>query len=135
MKNENQDLLLEAPIGRLIWNMSVHAVLVTVCGLLFLDPVFIFGFHMGAAGAAAATVFAQCVSAAMSIYYFFLSGKRRTRILPRHFIPDRRIIGEILLIGIPSFVQMTGYSLSIIQPTFRRSGKREPRCFWHCVIR
>lgn len=38
---------------------------------LILDPVFIFGFHMGVAGAAIATVLAQAASALYALYFLF----------------------------------------------------------------
>lgn len=41
---------------------------------LLLDPLFIYGFHMGISGAAVATLIAQLFSAVNSIYYF-LFGK------------------------------------------------------------
>ncbi|HOO27880.1 MAG TPA: MATE family efflux transporter [Lachnospiraceae bacterium] len=81
---------------------------------ILLDPIFIFGFRMGVTGAAAATVAAQIISAGMSIYYFYLSKKSSLRLKPEHFIPDKELLREIILIGIPSFLQMTGYSFSII---------------------
>ena len=43
---------------------------------IILDPVFIFGFHMGVAGAAIATVIAQAASAVWVL--FFLFGKKTT---------------------------------------------------------
>nr|WP_081848591.1 polysaccharide biosynthesis C-terminal domain-containing protein [Clostridium sp. KNHs205] len=63
---------------------------------IILDPVFIFGFHMGVTGAAVATVIAQCVSVVMSIYYFFLSRKSSLKIKLRHFIPNGKILQEII---------------------------------------
>ncbi|WP_051685384.1 MATE family efflux transporter [Clostridium sp. KNHs205] len=96
---------------------SKYAMYVWVIPMLtniILDPVFIFGFQMGVSGAAVATVIAQCVSVVMSIYYFFLSGKSSLKIKLRHFIPNGKILQEIVFIGMPSFVQMFGYSISII---------------------
>lgn len=81
---------------------------------LLLDPILIFVFDLGIAGAAIGTVSAQCVSMGMSIYYFFLKKNRSYRICLRHFLPDGNIIGEIIGIGIPSFIQMCGYSISVI---------------------
>lgn len=42
---------------------------------LILDPVFIYGLHMGIAGAALATLIAQLFSAVNSVYYFFFRRK------------------------------------------------------------
>lgn len=81
---------------------------------ILLDILFIFGLRMGVIGAAAGTVMAQAISMFMSIYYFFLSGKSCLKFSVKDFIPDKGIIREVILIGIPSFLQMSGYSISII---------------------
>lgn len=81
---------------------------------ILLDIVFIFALHWGVTGAALATVLSQVISMGMSIYYFFFSGKRALRLLPRHFLPDKKVLKEIISIGIPSFVQMSGLSISVI---------------------
>ena len=81
---------------------------------IILDPIFIFAFHLGIQGAAIATVISQCISVVMSIYYFFLSGKSHLKFRIRHFLPVFRIIGEIILIGLPSFIQLASHSLTIV---------------------
>ncbi|HWT73210.1 MAG TPA: MATE family efflux transporter [Mobilitalea sp.] len=81
---------------------------------IILDPIFIFAFKLGVQGAAIATVLSQCVSVAMSLYFFFFSGKSQLRIKLHHFCPDAKIIREIVSIGIPSFLQMAGNSITII---------------------
>jgi putative MATE family efflux protein len=65
-----------------------------------LTPLFIFGFHMGIAGAAWATVGAN----AYSLSYFisvFLRGKSKLSISPRDFKPSREIYVNILKFGVP----------------------------------
>lgn len=81
---------------------------------IVLDILFIFGLGLGETGAALGTVLAQSISMYMSIYYFFLSGKSILSLTLRHFIPDWRILREVILIGIPSFLQLSGYSVSIL---------------------
>ena len=81
---------------------------------LVLDPILIFGCHMGIAGAALGTVAAQCVSMGMSVYYFFLSPKRLYRVRLCDFRPDMGLLREVIGIGVPSFLQVAGYSLSIL---------------------
>lgn len=80
---------------------------------MLLDPVLIFVFRLGIQGAAIATVLSQCLSVAMFFYYFFFSGRSSLKLKPCHFIPDWRIIGEILMIGMPSFIQLASQSLTI----------------------
>ena len=81
---------------------------------MVLDPVLIFGFDMGIAGAAIGTVAAQCVSMGMSVWYFFLSPKRTRKIRLCHFRPDFPLLREILLTGLPSFLQTMGYSIAMV---------------------
>ena len=72
---------------------------------IILDPVFIFVFKMGVAGAAIATIIGQCCGCALAIYY---NMKKNTDIRLRFssFRPDWRIIGGIYAIGIPSVIMM-----------------------------
>lgn len=81
---------------------------------ILLDCILIFGFRMGVVGAAVGTVAGQGISMAMSIYYFYISGKSVLHISLRHFIPETAIIGEVAGIGIPSFLQLSGQSAALI---------------------
>ena len=71
---------------------------------IVLDPVFIFGFHMGVAGAAIATVIAQFVSCAFA--FRFLTGKKIpikiTLLKRKYFSPV--IVSRILTLGISPFL-------------------------------
>lgn len=78
------------------------------------DLLFIFGFGMEATGAALGTVLGQCVSMAMSVNYFLLSGRSRLHLRPRHFVPIPPLIGEILSVGLPTLLQLCGQSVAII---------------------
>lgn len=91
---------------------------------IVLDPIFIFGLKLGIKGAAIATVISQCVSVSMSLYYFFFSGKSQLRIRGRHFVPNIKNIREIIVIGLPSFLQLASYSMTItiINNVLRRYG-------------
>lgn len=72
---------------------------------IILDPIFIFVFKMGVAGAAIATIIGQCCGCALAIYF---NMKKNTDIRLRFgtFRPDWRIIGSIYAIGIPSVIMM-----------------------------
>lgn len=93
---------------------AMYVWIIPVLVNIALDPILIFGFHLGVVGAACATVTAQCVSVFMSVYYFFLSGKSMLKIKPRNFIPNPRVLSDIFLVGLPSFIQLTGYGVTII---------------------
>lgn len=81
---------------------------------IILDPIFIFAFDMGIKGAAMATVASQSISVFMCLYYFFFSGKTQLEIRWKDFIPNIKILEEIMGIGLPSFIQMASRSLTII---------------------
>lgn len=76
---------------------------------IILDPVLIFGYgpfpEMGIAGAAAATVFAQFVSAGLGIFLNTRYNKEISLNM-KGFRPDGKLIREIYRIGIPSIIMM-----------------------------
>lgn len=84
--------------------MLVSMVGTIAAGLLGigLDPLFIFGFHMGIAGAAAAALTGQSAG-----FLILLAGYLRKRAIARirlrDFLRRPRLFGEILRIGAPSF--------------------------------
>ena len=70
---------------------------------LILDPVFIFGFHMGVSGAALATVLSQMVSCIWVLR--FLTGKRALlRLQRKNLRVGRRLAGEIMALGMSGFI-------------------------------
>lgn len=75
---------------------------------------FIMVLKMGVAGAALATVAGQAISAGMSIYFFFFKKNRSYNIKAEYFIPHWPTIGEVLLIGFPSFVKNLSASIVVI---------------------
>lgn len=80
----------------------------------FLCWLFIMVLHLGAAGAALATVMGQAVSAGMSIYFFFFRKQRSYQIKAIDFKPDKLIIREVLSIGLPSLLKSLSASLVVI---------------------
>lgn len=81
---------------------------------IILDPVFIFGFHMNVAGAAAATVIAQFASCAFA--FCFLRGKKvpvKITFLKRKNISPV-IIKRILSLGVSPFLILATDSVVII---------------------
>lgn len=108
-----QYILLGAPVmtGSFVMNnllrsqgFAFYAMLgITTGGILnmILDPIFIFGFHMGISGAAIATVLSQCVS--FCILFFqcnFRKGCIHLRLSKITF--KLSLYGEILHAGLPS---------------------------------
>jgi putative MATE family efflux protein len=78
---------------------------------LILDPVFIYGLHMGIAGAALATLIAQLFSAANSVYYFFFRKKTPCRVSVHDIRWNGPACKEIVSVGLPAFLGSLGGSL------------------------
>lgn len=94
---------------------GMTTVLVGAAANLILDPIFIFGFHMGVSGAAAATVLSQFLSAAWVVR--FLTGEKaelklRLRTLWR---VKADTVFEIVKLGSSSFVM--SFTDSLVQVT------------------
>jgi putative MATE family efflux protein len=75
---------------------------------------FIIVLHMGVSGAALATVTGQAVSAGMSIHFFFFRKNRTYKIKTSYFKPDWPIIGEVIIIGFPSFMKSISASMVVV---------------------
>ncbi len=78
---------------------------------IFLDPIFIFGFEMGVAGAALATVLSQCISFSILIS-FYIRGKSIVSISPRNI--SKNISDYVLIVktGLPTVFRQGLGSLS-----------------------
>lgn len=98
---------------------SEGAAKTTMCALLagallniILDPVFIYAFHLGIAGAAVATAISQIISSLVYIFYIH-SKKSNFSFSLRKCCFSRQIMSEIFKIGIPTLVFQLLTSLSI----------------------
>lgn len=81
---------------------------------LILDPIFIFGLHMGVRGAALATVLSQAASAAW-VLLFFRSSRTMYRIRRENMRPDWPMIREIVSLGLAGFiVQATNCAVQVV---------------------
>lgn len=70
---------------------------------IILDPVFIFGFDMGVAGAALATIISQAISALWVLHFLF--GKKATILLKMRSIRIKKdITRDILKLGTSNFI-------------------------------
>lgn len=70
---------------------------------VILDPIFIFGFHMGIAGAGLATCIANYISIAFYLLMFFI--RRKTTVVcfhPHYFKANDRICTRVLAVGVPA---------------------------------
>ena len=89
------------------------SMLTTVIGALInivLDPILIFGLHMGVSGAALATVMSQAVSACWILC--FLRGKKTIlKLRPAGMKLERKIILPCLGLGVSSFIMVSTESI------------------------
>lgn len=92
---------------------------ITAGGILnmFLDPLLIFGFDMGIAGAAIATMFSQMVSFLILLYQCNVQ-KGNLRLRLRRFTPTPAMYGEILHAGLPSFCRQGLASAAVVVMNF-----------------
>ncbi len=88
---------------------------ITTGGILnmILDPILIFGFDMGIAGAAIATMVSQMVSFGILLYQSNMQ-KECIHIRLRLFTPTKTMYGEILHAGLPSFCRQGVASISVV---------------------
>ncbi len=116
-------ILLGAPImcASFVMNNTIRAegkAVVAMIGLtaggvlnIILDPIFIFHFEMGVAGAALATVLSQCISFVL-LLAFYISGKSLVKISPRNISKNLADYGMIVQTGLPTFFRQGLGSLS-----------------------
>lgn len=98
--------------GNARYSTAIWVIPVTINAVLCW--LFIMVLHIGVAGAALATVAGQTVSALMSVYFFFFRKDRSYHIKPAYFKPEWSIIGEVLMIGLPSFLKSISTSIVVI---------------------
>jgi putative MATE family efflux protein len=79
---------------------------------IILDPIFMFVFKMGLAGAAAATIISQMISTTYLLRYFLLK-KGTLRIKVSDFSPRAGIYRGIMIIGLPTFSRQVLMSISM----------------------
>lgn len=80
---------------------------------MFLDPLFIFVFHMGIAGAAVATALSQAISFFI-LLYMFLSGRTIAKLNLRSASKSAVRYGQIMKYGLPSFFRQGLGSVAMI---------------------
>ena len=97
---------------------GMFSVLIGAVANIVLDPIFIFGFDMGVAGAAWATIISQAMSCAWVL--LFLCGKKtHLRLRVKYMRLSRKIILPSLALGLSSFIMQA--SESIISICFNSS--------------
>ena len=89
---------------------SMVSVLIGAICNITLDPLFIFGFHMGVKGAALATVLSQALSTIWVI--FFLCGKKTQIHIRKDYLPLKAtIILPCIALGLAAFIMQASESI------------------------
>ncbi|MGM9970966.1 MAG: cytidylate kinase family protein [Anaeroplasmataceae bacterium] len=93
------------------WSMASMAIGAIIN--IILDPIFIFGLHLGMKGAALATVIGQVVSFGISFIYFFHT--KTFKLTIKSFIPCFKAFSGALKLGVSSFItQITIVIISLV---------------------
>jgi len=82
--------------------------LIPVLVQILLDPILIFGLHLGVRGAALGTVGGQAVSAGMSLWFFFPQRHRPYRVTLADLRPHASTVRALISVGAPSFLTGIG---------------------------
>ena len=92
---------------------SMASTLVGAITNIILDPLFIFGFKWGIAGAAWATVIGQCISLIVSIIYF--TRTKTFKIVWSSFKINLQIFSNVIKLGVSTFItQMSIVVISLV---------------------
>ncbi|MEG2596797.1 MAG: MATE family efflux transporter [Oscillospiraceae bacterium] len=94
---------------------AMKTVLIGAVLNIVLDPIFIYGFHMGVTGAALATILSQMVSAIWVLWFLF-GKKTLLRIKKTNFKWSNSIMLPVLALGLSPFIMQSTESL--VQLTF-----------------
>ena len=100
---------------------SMLSVVIGAVANIVLDPIFIFGFHMGVRGAALATVLSQALSTVW-VLGFLWGRKTNLKLKKQYFKLERKIIGPCLILGLATFIMQASESVISV-------------CFNACLLR
>ena len=99
-------------------NIGMVTVMIGAVSNIVLDPIFIFGLHMGVKGAALATIISQCISCVWVVAFLF--GKKTIlRLKAKNFFVSPKIILPCITLGLATFIMQS--SESVISVCFNSS--------------
>lgn len=98
--------------------MAMVTMLIGAILNFILNPIFIFGLHMGVVGSALATIISQAVCSIWVLSYF-LRGKSLLKLKRKNMKLQKKIVKEILAIGMSPFAMQMAAGL--ITVTFNKS--------------
>lgn len=89
------------------------------------DPLFMFVFDMGIAGAGLATALSQCISFCV-LLFMFLSGKTQSRLSIRSVTRDMSLLGNLLATGLPAMLRQGMSSIATMLLNHCAKGYGDP---------
>jgi putative MATE family efflux protein len=92
--------------------LSMRAMIGSALTNIVLDYIFIAILGMGVTGAAYGTIIGQFVGLFMLVSYY-LRGQSQLRLTIKDFIPDSKIISQIISIGFATFISTLGTSIAM----------------------
>ncbi|MEG1911633.1 MAG: MATE family efflux transporter [Cloacibacillus sp.] len=92
--------------------LCMYSMMISSVLNILLDPLFIFVFHWGVAGAAWATVLSQ-ICALVWLVYYYASGKSAVPVGRRYLRrPSLPLLWQVLTVGASAFVRQVGIAIS-----------------------
>ena len=85
---------------------AMYAVIVTVILNVILDPLFIYTFGWGPAGAAIATIVSAAIAAVVILYWILIKKDTYVHVTFKGFKFEKQMVFDILKVGIPSSLDM-----------------------------
>ncbi len=85
---------------------AMYVVVATVILNASLDPIFIYTFGLGSAGASLATIVSSAISAVIILYWILIKKDTYIDVNLKNFKIDTKLIKDILKVGIPSALDM-----------------------------
>lgn len=95
-------------------NRSMYATAITAILNIIIDPIFIYTFHMGVAGAAWATILSVVISCIVMSYWIWVKKNTYLDISPKTFHYKNSILKDISLVAIPNMSEGIVFSVMII---------------------
>lgn len=92
--------------------IAMGTMLISALTNIALDPIFIFGLHMGIAGAAWATVISQG-AVVLWLGHFYLARKSALTLKAEHLIPRWDLLSEMLAIGSSEFARLSANTMLV----------------------
>jgi len=93
---------------------AMYAIVIGAIANIILDPIFIYTFRLGIAGAAYATIISMVLTAIILIYWLFFKKNTYVSFKFRDFKFNKEILTDIFNVGLPASFQQLSMSITMI---------------------